>query len=331
MVTDIHWNDATREFLLHVQATRAPKTHRFYSVQLRQLVKWAESEQVSFTQFGKRHLDRFLVERGKSVQQTTLHHDAVSTKAFYRWCAKNDLLERNPLMDYEVRRAPAPARYMPGDEDIRALLKALAEYWNPSINADARYVPPVKRIFHRERNNTIFLGLLDTCCRIGELLSLKVDDCKLKEREILIRQSKGREPRTIPISTDWADAIEIWLRQRQKAMGSLPEGEDEGWLFVSEFGQRVDEHHMLKVLKRVLRFAGLSDQMTLHSLRRYSLNRLAKVNLLATQAIAGHKEPKTTLLYTKLDADFVRDVHSAVGVVKNILNSKREVRRRRIV
>lgn len=71
--------------------------------------------------------------------------------------------------------------------------------------------------------------------------------------------------------------------------------------------------------------------MTLHSLRRYSLNRLAKVNLLATQAIAGHKEPKTTLLYTKLDADFVRDVHTSVSVVKNVLNSKREERRKRIV
>lgn len=54
MVTDITWKDASREFLLHVQATRAPKTLRFYDVQLRQLVAWAENEQVSFTQFGKR-------------------------------------------------------------------------------------------------------------------------------------------------------------------------------------------------------------------------------------------------------------------------------------
>jgi integrase len=97
---------------------------------------------------------------------------------------------------------------MPPDEDIRTLLKALNDYWNPTVNRDARYVPPAKRIFHRERNSTIFLGLLDTCCRIGELLSLKIGDCKLKEREILIRQSKGREPRTIPISDDWAKAVE---------------------------------------------------------------------------------------------------------------------------
>lgn len=331
MVTDITWKDATREFLLHIQASRAPKTLRFYDVQLRQLVAWAEKEQVSFTQFGKRHMDRFLIERAKTVMPSTLRHDAVATKAFFRWCARNELIERSLLADYEIRRAPAPARFMPTDEDIRAVLKALMDYWNPTTNPDARYIPPGKRIFHRDRNYAIILGLLDTCCRIGELLSLKVSDVKIKEREILIRQSKGREPRTIPISADWANAVEIWLRQREKAMGAVPANQDEGWLFVNEFGTRVDEHHFLKVLKRIQRFANLAEDMTLHSLRRYSLNRLAKVNLLATQAIAGHKEPKTTLLYTKLDADFVRDVHTSVSVVKNVLNSKREERRKRIV
>ena len=108
------------------------------------------------------------------------------------------------------------------------------DYWNPTTNPDARYIPPGKRIFHRDRNYAIILGLLDTCCRIGELLSLKVNDVKLKDREILIRQSKGREPRTIPISGDWVAAVEIWLRQREKAMSGLPAGEDEGWLFVNE-------------------------------------------------------------------------------------------------
>ena len=331
MVTDITWNDAKREFLLHIQASRAQKTHRFYDVQLRQLITWAEANEVSYTQFGKRHLDRFLVERSKTVGPTTLRHDAVSAKAFFRWCARNELIERSSLADYEIRRAPRPARFMPTDEDIRAVLGALMEYWNPVSNPPSKYIPPAKRIFHRERNYAILLGLLDTCCRIGELLSLKVTDCKLKEREILIRQSKGREPRTIPISPDWTAAVELWLRQREKAMGSAPEGTDEGWLFVNEYGARVDEHHFLKVLKRVQRFAHLAEDMTLHSLRRYSLNRLAKINLLGTQAIAGHKEPKTTLLYTKLDADFVREVHTSGGVVKNILNSKREERRKRLI
>jgi glutamate synthase (NADPH) small chain len=53
------------------------------------------------------------------------------------------------------------------------------------------------------------------------------------------------------------------------------------------------------------------------------------VNLLATQQIAGHKETRTTLLYTQLDPDFVRGVHEAVGVVRGVLENRREAKRRK--
>jgi site-specific recombinase XerD len=81
---------------------------------------------------------------------------------------------------------------------------------------------------------------------------------------------------------------------RAKVMENASAGEDEGWLFVNEYGGRMDESRFLKAIKSVIRYAKLSEGITLHSLRRYSLNRLAKTNLLAAQAIAGHKETKTT-------------------------------------
>lgn len=332
MATDITWTEAQREFLLHVEATRAQKTHRFYVTQLRQLVDWADTNQVTFLGFGKRHLDRFLVERGKSGKApTTLHHDAICAKAFYRWCAKNDLIERSPLAEYEIRNAPAPARYMPSSEEMEGLLGVMHDYWNPTKNDKVRYLPVQKRIFHRDRNYAIVLALLDSACRIGEIIHLKVDDYNPKARQIVIRQSKGREPRTLPISAELVEAIGVWLHLRAKHMANVPPAQDEGWLFLSEYGTRLEESRFLKAVKSYLRWAGMSDNITLHSLRRFSLNRLAKTNLLAAQQMAGHKETKTTLLYTKLDADFIRDVHDTVGVVKSIVHSKREARRRKIV
>jgi site-specific recombinase XerD len=327
---ELTWEDAHREFGLHLQATRAKNTFRFYNVLLRQLIDWAGENDVTLDQFGKRHMDRYLIFRAESGKKPmTLRHDAVATKAFFGWCVKNDLAPRNPLSDYEIRRAPRPAQHIPTDDDVRDMLKALQAYWNVTSNPIIRHQAHAKRLFHRERNYAILLGLLDTACRIGEMLSLKIDDIKIKEREIVIRESKGREPRAIPISADWIAVVQVWLKMRDKVMANTED--DEGWLFVSEYGTRVDETHFLKTLKKVLIYGELSDKMTLHSLRRYSLNRMAKVNLLATQQIAGHKEPKTTLLYTKLDADFVREVHTSVNVVKNLLNSKREVRRKRLL
>ena len=291
----ITWDEAQREFSLHLQAFRAAKTVRFYEVQLLGVARWAQTNDIPLASFGKRHLDRFLAERIKLGRKPiTLRHDALCTKVFFAWCAKNDILERSNLAEYEVRNAPKPVKYMPTDDDMAKMLPAALDYWNPEKNPSARYQPPARRIFHRDRNYAVLIGLLDTAARIGEMLNLKVDDYRVSERAITIRESKGREPRFIPVSSDWAKALNTWLKIRAKIMAG--QKSDEGWLFITEYGTRMDEGRFLKVLKNTLVWVGLTDQITLHSLRRYSLNRLAKFNLLAAQQIAGHKDTKTTLI-----------------------------------
>jgi site-specific recombinase XerD len=326
----ISWDEALREFVLHLKASRADKTRRYYEVQLLGLIRWAKENDVEFATFGKRHLDRFLSERiALGRKPLTLRHDALCAKVFFAWCVKNDLLERSNLAEYEVRNAPKPVKYMPSDEDMAKLLHAAIDFWNPEKNPGARFQAPARRIFHRDRNYGVIIGLLDTAARIGEILNLKVEDYRASERAITIRESKGREPRFIPVSGDWAKALDAWLKIRNKLMAGQPK--DEGWLFITEYGGRMEEGRFLKVLKKMLVWASISNQITLHSLRRYSLNRLAKFNLLAAQQIAGHKETKTTLIYTKLDPDFIREAHASVAVVKNILGSKREERRKRLI
>ena len=159
-----------------------------------------------------------------------------------------------------------------------------------------------------------------------------MDDYRPSERQITIRVSKGREPRVIPVSREWQTHLDNWLKVRKRVMGNVPPAADEGWLFISETGTRLEEERFLKTLKKYVAFAGASEMITLHSLRRYSINRLTKHNLLMAQTIAGHKDTKTTLLYTKLDPDFIRDMHDQVGVVRGIVESKKEaVKRKRLI
>jgi site-specific recombinase XerD len=327
------WDDAIREFVLHLTATRAKKTVRYYEVQLLQLAKWATENDVPFTGFGKRHLDRYIVFRqqeGKS--RMTLRHDGVCAKFFFAWCVKNDLIDRSPLAEYEVHNAPRPVKHMPTDDEMVRLLQAVREYWEPATNPGVKFMPAPVRLFHRDRNTAIVMGLLDSAARIGEMLSLKVDDYRGKERQIVIRESKGKEPRTLPVSPEWAEAMDVWVRLRGRIMLQVPKAEDEGWLFISDTGGRLDEISLLHTLQRVTKWAGISDEITFHSLRRFSLNKLAKNNLLMAQSIAGHKETKTTLLYTRLDPDFVREQHRDTGVLRGIVGSKRaSIKRKKLI
>lgn len=325
------WDEAYRDFILHKKATRAQKTVRFYDVQLRQLIHWADSERIPFEKFGKRHLDQYLAHRLETVSRTTVRHDGVAAKAFYKWCAQNDLLLRSPLMDVQVRNAPTPSKYLPSEEEIKDLLQAVGEYWDPKKNPDVRFIPHARRFIHRERNYAILLLLLDTAARIGELVNLKVDDLNIKDRQIVIRESKGREPRTLPISPSFLEALESWTKIRRRMASNMKEGEDDGWLFLSEFGGRMDESRISKAFKAIVRWRKLPEEMTLHTLRHFALTQYAKHNLPFAQKIAGHKDPKTTMIYVHLSADYVREQHKEVDIIKGVLTGRRSAAKRKKV
>lgn len=336
--TPYTWQEALKDFLTHMKAVRAPKTVRYYQVQLTNLVRWVDSQGIPIDHFGKRHLDSFLVFRQeKGVSQTTLHHDALAAKVFLKWCAKNDVVERSLLADYEVRNAPTPPKYMPGEEEMQKLVAAVQSYYSPMSHPEIRFIHSSKRTFHRERNFAIVLALLDSACRISEILSLRTDDFQKAEGkrgtywQIAIRESKGRTARMIPLSAPTAQAIQSWLKVRARVMNNVPKEKDPGNLFLSEIGGKIDEGKFLLLLKRYLKFAGLEERITLHSLRRYSLNRLAKTSLAAAQDIAGHKDPKTTRIYTKLDSEFLLDVHTQASVVKGVLTRKEPTSTKRIL
>jgi len=97
------------------------------------------------------------------------------------------------------------------------------------------------------------------------------------------------------------NALTVWLRTRERVMRNADA--DEGWLFINEYGGRVDEGRWRAATKSYLKWANLSPKITPHSLRRFGLNKYATVNLLAAQQIAGHKDARTTQIYLKLDPE----------------------------
>jgi integrase len=336
MVTVNHsitWNEAVRGFVLHKQAVRSLKTAYFYRSYVSSLAIWAESRPLSLSEFTKRHLDEYLVYRaGQGRTPTTLHHDALCATVFFEWCKRNDLLDRDPLAEYKVRNAPKTFKYMPTQEDIKRLIAAVGEFYDPISNPDAKYCSPAKRTFHRERMYAIILVELDSACRIGEILSLQAGDYQGSDKQITIRESKGREPRSLPVSPECARALDGWLKVRKRVMSNVTVAEDEGWLFISETGGRMDEGNFLRTIKKVAEFAGLPKEINNHSQRRFSLNALAKEGgLLFAQEMAGHKDPKTTLTYLKIGGDYMREKHNQVSLVRGLLGSNRRAARKRLV
>src|SRR5687768_13110787 len=63
----------------------------------------------------------------------------------------------------------------------------------------------------RAQDLVVVAGLLDTACRLGEILSLQWRDVNLAKREMTIRaeKSKTRTGRLVPISTRLTSILEM--------------------------------------------------------------------------------------------------------------------------
>ena len=336
-LSSVSWDEALRGFLIHDKASDfSVKTIAFHRTQLTAFIAWANRSGLNLETFGKRHLDEYLAyRRDEGKAPKTIYHDATCIKVFLKWCVRNDIITRNCLAEYEIRTPARTAMYMPTQEDMGILLKVALEFWDTQKNAAVKRVASIKRSFHRDRNYSILMTLLDSACRISEVLDLKLDDYQKDEQkktqQITITTSKGRKARVLPITPECADALADWLRIRARIMKQVPVGTDEHWIFMSETGNRLDSSSFCKVLHRYTKQAGLSEKITLHSLRRYSINRLVKINPRAAQYIAGHEDMKTTDLYSQIDAEHIRDVQQQAGVVRGIMHSKRTAKKPRLV
>jgi integrase/recombinase XerD len=74
--------------------------------------------------------------------------------------------------------------------------------------------------FTGNRDEAILLCLLDTGARATEFLSINLEDINQARGDILIRQGKGRKPRTIYIGKHSKRALRRYLKHRKDECGS---------------------------------------------------------------------------------------------------------------
>ncbi len=137
-----------------------------------------------------------------------------------------------------------------------------------------------KGTFNGERDRAILSVLMDTGVRANELCNIKLEDINIIESSILIRQGKGRKPRTVFIGNTTRKQIRKYLRLK---------GKDSDYLFTNRNGDRL----LFTALREVLRRLGKQTNIkgiTAHDFRRgfclACLNR--GMDLLTLSRLMGH-------------------------------------------
>lgn len=154
-----------------------------------------------------------------------------------------------------------------------------------------------------EKHRTM-LSLIYACgLRRSELLALTLPDIDRERKLLSVRQSKGFKDRVVPLSDRIIEMLDCYIMRHKPAL-FLFEGQYQGSMYSSASVEKVFRTACIR--------AGLKKVITLHGLRHsYATHLLeAGTDLRYIQELLGHKNSKTTEIYTHVTEKSLQKIHS---------------------
>ncbi len=185
---------------------------------------------------------------------------------------------------------------------IENIARPRREYRLPNVLSKEE----VKVLLNTIRNlkHRTMLCLLYSCgLRSGELLNLQPTHIDSKRNIILIKQSKGKKDRIVPLSPKILEMLREYYRY-YKPKTYLFEGQN--------IGEQYDSRSLQLVLKHAVKKAGIHKPVTLHWLRHSYATHLLEsgTDLRYIQELLGHNSSRTTEIYTHVSTKNIQQIKS---------------------
>ncbi|HEY1355429.1 MAG TPA: site-specific tyrosine recombinase XerD [Solirubrobacterales bacterium] len=221
---------------------------------------------------------------------STIHRKSACLRSFYKHLRRDELIADDPTV---ALSAPRRAKKLPHVLNYAEVQKLLA--------APRGDEPTTLR-------DRALLEVMYACgLRASETIGLDVADVDMHEGFLRAR-GKGSKERLVPLGRQAIAAISGYLRGgRPKLVGDRHEAK----LFLNFRGGPLTRQGLYKIVQRHARAAGLSGQMSPHTLRHsFATHLLAGgCDLRAVQEMLGHADIATTQMYTHLSGEQLKDVY----------------------
>lgn len=163
--------------------------------------------------------------------------------------------------------------------------------------------------FYERRLHLIVLVLLDTGCRIDEVLSLRVSDCDL-DNLLFTVNGKGRKQRKVPFSFELRKILSRFLRDFPSTLVFATRKNGGG----GKLGRRV----VLRDVKLLCRRLGVTPpERTLHACRHtFAVHYLRRGgSVFHLQKVLGHSSLEMTRRYANLLTEDLQAVHQKISLL----------------
>jgi site-specific recombinase XerD len=242
-------------------------------------------------------LAAFVNEQRKRYAPDQVNLCVCALRVYFRWLAEEELRKDGTDPARRLKFLPVPPR--PVESLSKEQCKRLVRWASTSR----------RKRFGVHRTAVLSLLLLDTGMRLGEALALRVSDVDFPESRCLVRRSKTRAFRTVPVSLSLKKHLQHYLIRREQRLALVASG-DTDVLFVTEEGKPCSvgtAEKSFKGLARATGIPGLHPHLLRHTFATQSL--LNGAPLPAVMRLGGWRKLSTVQRYTYMNDAVAAEVH----------------------
>jgi len=240
--------------------------------------------------------------RGRLSQFTVLAH-VRDIKTFWSWLYKETYIDDNPLAGLPLPGVPNNLIKIITPEQFRILLSNI----DTSTPDGSKYC-------------CILLILYDSGIRISELMMIRIDDCDLQNKTIMV-MGKGRVERLVPTTVYTRKHIMKYMGEARSKL--CPENCP--YLFANRDGEPISKNSVQQFMRRLLAKSGIKGVKFSPHIVRHSFATQFLANggsIFHLKEILGHKSLTTTLRYTHLQLQDIQKQHAKFSPVAQLFMNK---------
>ena len=290
--------DEKREKILHdyldylkYQRNYSSYTILNYQNDIMEFFSYIDSEGISYSdiEYGDIRFYLMYLKDEKNDINSSIDRKLSSLRGFYKYLANEKIVLSNP---FTLVNGPKKSKKLP-------------RYFEYNELEEMFSVPDTSTALG-QRDLLLLEMLYGTGCRVGELVSIQIEDIDLGRRTILIL-GKGNKERYLTYGDYCSDALKMYLNDGYHELNK----QNNGYLFLNNNGGILSERGVRYILDRIIKQTGIHKNISPHMIRHSFATHLLNegCDLLTVQKLLGHESIKATQIYTHITTDRLKEVY----------------------
>lgn len=138
--------------------------------------------------------------------------------------------------------------------------------------------------------------------RVSEIVNLKITDIDSSNMQLFIEKAKGKKDRYVNLPESILEQLRAYYKEYKPKR----------YLFEGQYGDKYSIRSAQKVFQNAMEKAKINKDVGIHGLRHSFATHLleAGTDIRFIQELLGHKDLKTTLLYTHVTNNSIKKIKS---------------------